>query len=470
MLGRPLFAPVLATFLLAATSYAARPSTAEVEKLAKPLTELQWCEGIVVGLIDDEGPRVFGFGKVSSASAHEPDGDTLFEIGSVTKAFTGILLADMVERGEVKLDDPVSKYLPETVKLPQLVDKPITLAHLATHTSGLPRMPTNFKPADLENPYADYTVEQMYAFLSAYKPTEKPGVKFEYSNLGMGLLGHVLSLHAAKDYETLLAERVLKPLGMDDTRITLDEKSRAKLAAGHDGDGEPVANWDLPTLAGAGSLRSSANDMLKLLAAAIDPRAPAELEKMLALSRKPRVPASTANEIGLGWHIGRNGSLVWHNGQTGGYHSYCAFVPERKVGVVVLANTGTNLVDELGVRLIDRLLDMPAEGLTLRKETKLKPEVMDQRVGRFLMTPVFALTISREGDRLYCQATDQPKFRIYAESETDFFYKAVEAQLTFTVNDKGQANILTLRQNGLKLPGLRADGPTSLPTTLRSSR
>jgi len=155
--------------------------------------------GIVVGMIGPQGSRTVGYGKLSATDPRTPDGDTVYEIGSVTKVFTSLLLADMVQKGEVKLDDPVSKFLPATVKVPERNGKKITLLDLATQSSGLPRMPENFHPKDPANPYADYTPARMYEFLSGYQLTRDPGEKYEYSNLGVGLLGHALSLRAGKD-------------------------------------------------------------------------------------------------------------------------------------------------------------------------------------------------------------------------------------------------------------------------------
>ena len=147
------------------------------------------------------------------------DGNTVFEMGSISKVFTGALLADMVARGEVKLDDPIAKYLPQTVKVPSRNGRQITLLDLATQSSGLPRLPSNMRPADFSNPYADYSVQQLYEFLSGYSLTRDPGQRYEYSNLGVGLLGHVLALRAGKSYEEILKERILDPLGMNDTRV-----------------------------------------------------------------------------------------------------------------------------------------------------------------------------------------------------------------------------------------------------------
>jgi CubicO group peptidase (beta-lactamase class C family) len=255
---------------------------------------------IVVATIEKgKSPRIFSAG--SSGSARHLDGNTVFEIGSITKTFTTALLADMVQRGEVRLDDPVSKFLPATVHVPSRGGKEITLLDLATQSSGLPRLPNNMHPANMLNPYADYTVQQLYDFLSHYELTRDIGSQFEYSNLGVGLLGHVLALRAEKSYEALLTERILEPLGMHDTRITLTPEMREHLAPGHAGNGTPVPNWDLPTLAGAGALKSTANDMAKFLAANLDSTS-GRVARALAFAHAPRRDAGSDElKIGLVW-------------------------------------------------------------------------------------------------------------------------------------------------------------------------
>src|SRR6185369_1631387 len=208
--------------------------------------------GIVVGLLEADGrTRVVAYNEHKHG---EPDFNarTMFEIGSITKTFTASILADMVARGEVKLDDPVSKFLPGTVKVPARGGKQITLLDLATQSSGLPRMPTNFQPKDGANPYADYTVQQMYDFISGYQLPRDIGAQYEYSNLGFGLLGQALALRAGKSYGELVRERILQPLGMNSTTIELSADQKARLAPGHGPNGSVVSNWDIPGLAGAG--------------------------------------------------------------------------------------------------------------------------------------------------------------------------------------------------------------------------
>ena len=206
--------------------------------------------GIVVGIVDEHGSRVVSCGKMDNGTDEEVNGDTLFDIASITKPFTGLLLQDMIERGEMKLDDPVAKYLPQSVRMPTRNGKEITLLHLVTHTSGLPHIAPNLNPKRVDNPFADYTVEELNAFLSGYKLTRDPGTKFGYSSLGMGLLGHVIALKAGTNYESLVVDRICRPLIMDSTRITLTPELKARFATGHNKFGEAVLSWDRETQLG----------------------------------------------------------------------------------------------------------------------------------------------------------------------------------------------------------------------------
>ncbi len=410
--------------------------------------------GIVVGLVDEKGTRVISYGKPSQESTQIVNGDSVFEIGSVTKVFTAILLADMVERGEVNLNDPISKYLPKSVKTPTRDGKEITLLHLSSHTSGLPRMPNNFAPKDNQNPYADYSVEQMYAFLSGYTLPRDIGAKAEYSNYGVGLLGHILALRAGMDYETLVRTRICQPLKMDSTRIKLTPEMQARLAKGHNPALKPVANWDLPTFAGAGALRSTTKEMLKFVAANLG-LSNSPLLTAMQKTHQPQHDMGTPDvEVGLGWIIQKkfDTEIVWHNGGTGGYHSFIGFDKKKRRGVVVLSNS-TNDIDDIGLHLLESQyplakIETPKE----RKAIKLDPKIFDAYVGEYQLTPAFILTFSREGDKFFTQATGQQKLELFAQTETDFFIEVVDAQVTFVKDDKGQVTHVVLHQNGRDQP------------------
>jgi len=397
--------------------------------------------GIVVGLLDASGTRRIFAAGVDSAG--------VFEIGSITKVFTTSLLQDMVDRGEVHLGDAVSQYLPKSVKVPARGEHEITLLDLATQSSGLPRMPSNFTPRNSLNPYADYTVQQMYTFLSGYQLTRDPGADYEYSNLGMGLLGHALSLKGRTSYEELLRRRILTPLGMRETAITLTPALRAKLAPGHDAEGRVVPNWDLPTLAGAGALRSTVNDMLTFVAANLDSAATPLSPTLRRTHGERHATNNPSLKVGLGWHILARpvGNIVWHNGGTGGYRTFTGFDPVRRLGVVVLSNLDAS-VDDIGYHLLDETFPLRPIP-TRRTEVAVDSSVLVRYVGEYELAPTFHVVVTREAARLFVQATGQPRFRIFAESDSTFFLRVVDAQITFSRDG------MTLHQNGQNLPGRR---------------
>jgi CubicO group peptidase (beta-lactamase class C family) len=453
-------AGALAFFLaLASHTVAAQtalPSDSAIRTILRERVDGKRSSGLVVGVIDATGAkRVIAYGVQGAPGSKALDGNTVFEIGSVTKVFTTAILADMVNKGEVRLEDPAGKYLPASVKMPVRGGKQITLLDLATHTSGLPRLPTNMKPADQSNPYADYTVQQMYDFLNAYKLPRDIGAQYEYSNFGMGLVGHVLALRAGKSYEALVTERVLAPLGMRDSRITLTSDLRARLAAGHDESGKVVPSWDLPTLAGAGALRSTVNDMLKFLAANLDTTV-APVARALRTAHAERRGSGTPNlALGLGWHISMTpgARIVWHNGGTAGYHSFIGFDETKHIGVVVLSNSAAS-IDDIGRYILNPALPL-AKPPVVRKEITIDSKLLDACVGEYEYSPAFHIVVTKEGSALYAQATGQSKLRLYAESPTEFFFKDVDAQVTFMKDASGKVTQAVLHQNGFAQLGRR---------------
>ncbi|MGO9009917.1 MAG: serine hydrolase [Bryobacteraceae bacterium] len=431
------------------------PPDAEIRRiLVQRVDERHQAVGMVAAVVEPAGTRVVAYGKVAKDDARPLNGDTVFEIGSITKVFTALLLADMAQHGEVKLDDPISKYLPEGVKAPQRDGKEITLAELATHTSGLPRLPNNMSPKDFVNPYADYSAEKLYAFLSSYQLPRDPGEKWEYSNLATGLLGQLLALRAGRDYETLVATRIAAPLGMASTRITLTPEMKARMAAGYNASLEPAKNWDFEALAGAGALRSTANDLITFLGAVLGYKK-TPLEPAMAAMLEVHLPTTMPNlQQALGWHIlqRKDRDLFWKDGGTYGFGSFIGFDPKTKVGVVVLANSfslASGGVDDIGMHLLDTSLPVAGAPAKQRTAVAVDPKILEGYVGRYRLAPTFVITITREDDRLYEQATGQPKVQIFAESEKEFFLKVVDAQITFKTDPQGRATELILHQNGM---------------------
>jgi CubicO group peptidase (beta-lactamase class C family) len=279
----------------------------------------------------------------------------VFEIGSVTKVFTAAILAEMAARGQVRIDLPVASFLPEHVRVPRQVRRDITLLDLVTHRSGLPRMPSNFFPADVSNPYSDYTMEQLYEFLSQHELEHEIGVRWEYSNLGMGLLGHALALRAGVTYEQLVWERILEPLGMRETGIDMALPEGAPIAQGHGATAQPVPGWEMPTLAGAGALRSTALDMLDFAAANIHSEGH-PLSEVLRTTHEVRMPGVAEGlSMCMGWLLNQrhpDRPILWHNGGTGGFHSFIGLDQQNGRAVVVLTN-GIQSIDDIGFHLLD---------------------------------------------------------------------------------------------------------------------
>lgn len=433
------------------------PPDSAVLAIIRQRVEEKRSAGIVVGLVEADGrTRVIAFGDPGPGKP-PLDGNTVFEIGSISKVFTATLLAQLVLDGAVALDDPVQKFLPPGATLPTRNQRAITLGSLAMQNSGLPRMPTNFAPADPANPYADYSVQQMYDFLSGLTLTRDPGERFEYSNLGVGLLGHALALSQGQSYERLQRERIWAPLGMTRTAITLTPWMAEHLALGHDADGNVVSNWDIPTLAGAGAIRSTTTDMLAFIGANLHPdRGP--LGKAMALAQQERAPAGGGTTaIGLNWLIRHAGTdtIIWHNGGTGGYRSFAGFVPSRKMGVVVLTNSGGAGADDIGMHLLSPHLPLTPKPAppTQRTAIELTPEQLAPYVGVYQLAPAFAIEVTLTNGALFGQATGQGVFRLWPETESAFFIKEVDAQVTFVRDAQRIVTSLVLHQNGQNVPG-----------------
>jgi serine-type D-Ala-D-Ala carboxypeptidase/endopeptidase len=331
--------------------------------------------GVSIAVVEHGVRRVFSYG------AAKPD--SIFEIGSITKTFTGLVLSQMVEQGKVKFDEPVRALLPAGTVAKPAGDE-ITLLDLATQHSGLPRMPDNFKPADPTNPYVDYRAANLYEFLAKQGVAKPANAGFLYSNLGFGLLGQALADRAGVPYPVLLREEVLDPLGMKDTTVALSAEQQARFLPGHDGDHKPAHAWDLDALAGAGAIRSTAGEMLTYLEADLHPDAVkpagksggksgvksgngATLAAAIAQQQELRADAGPGTRIALAWlHEAESGNY-WHNGATGGYSAYAFFNPKGDYAAVVLVNTSIgskgSFADRLGQHISQRLAGKPAISL-----------------------------------------------------------------------------------------------------------
>lgn len=355
---------------------APREIQSPVDEAIQPFICRHRSVGIVVGIIKGGQRHVLSYGRLRQPFGELPNGDTIFEIGSISKTFTGILLARLVDEGLVRLDAAAKAYMPSGTTLPAFEGREITFADLATHTSGLPRLPDDLATTpgySPENPYAHYAEQNLYSFLSGYSLTRQPGATYEYSNLAMGLLGHILGRTRGTGYEDTLTECVTAPLDMNDTSITLSESQNNRLAQGYsllldyDLFGIPVTvgNWDLGVFSGAGGIRSSMNDMLTFLAANMG-IAENPIQSAISSSLEPRFTVNERTQLGLAWHLIRladgSDTLAVHDGGTGGYRSLIAFLRNKKIGVVILSNSDAD-VNEPGLSILASLTNVDVDAL-----------------------------------------------------------------------------------------------------------
>lgn len=416
-----------------------------VENAAQERIAAGTYQTLVFGVVDGDKSEVVAFGKLDNGTA--PDSDTVYEIGSITKTFTATLLAQAVLSGRLTLDTPVAQLLPD-FKIPSRSGKEITLGELGTQHSGLPRLPSNLLGKNPANPYADYDAAKLKAFLAGYQLPRDPGASYEYSNLGFGLLGYALAQLEHTTYGALTDQEILNPLGMtmSGTAMTMSgtaftDAMRAHLAPGHDNTGKAANNWDFDALAGAGAVRSTANDMLRYLKAnmGIDQ---SPLAAAMKLAQRPRSDMAKTVRIGLAW-ITTDKGIVWHNGGTGGYRSFLGFTTDGRRGVVILANMAVD-VDDLGFAT----LDANAPLAPAYKAIVLPSASLDDYVGTYKLADKFLLKVFRINDGLFAQATGQGAFPIFSSAPNEFFAKVAGVSISFTRDPKGVVNGLVLHQNG----------------------
>ncbi|MFY9664255.1 MAG: serine hydrolase [Candidatus Cybelea sp.] len=509
---------------------------------------------IVVGILDHGTQRIYAAGSAGNGRA--ADEHTLFEVGSVTKTFTATALALMALRGDVRLDDPIAKYLPTGIRAPSKDGKAITLLDLAEQRSGLPRLPANMDDVAGGDPYAEYTNSDMYAFLNGHTLTRDPGASYEYSNYGIGLLGQLLANRAKMSYPQLVRRAVFDPLGMSQSAFVMTGlPDTALLAVGHDLSGAPVTPWHFESIAPAGAIASNLDDMLKFLRCNMGQ---GPLAKACLFAQQPRAEGEPRHQIGLVWNVNSSNGIISHGGDTNGFHAFVAISRDRNTGVVVLSNgpavedIATHVLvpdypiatcpssvpvsktdpasyagvycnaaagltfsvdaaedaDELSIALFpQRAVDVRrtaadtfsatvyrAEfkfvreresivglwlmqgGITipaLRLDSHGKPAVaqlaspfpnpvtldravLQGYVGAYTAIGLATFTVTlRDGD-LYVRLSGQAELPVFASAKDQFFYKAVDAQITFNRNAAGAVTSLTLHQNEQDLTAPKA--------------
>lgn len=400
------------------------PNRAAVAAQVQPLVDAEILRGVVVGLYDAGKREIYGFG--AGPGGARPDGRTLFEIGSVTKVYTALLLADAVQRREVELDLPVADLLPPGVTAPTQDGKTITLRHLVMHSSGLPRLPPLLlQQASSTDPYAAYDENALYADLVQTQLEAAPGERISYSNYGVGLLGFVLGKKLGAGYRTAIETRIIEPLGLADTFFTVPASAAARRAEGTNDDLAPVPPWTWDALAGAGALVSSVRDQLALIDAELDAAAGGKraLRRAMAFTQEAQLSGDTPN-AGLGWQIDREGRH-WHNGGTGGFHAFVGFDVKHRRGVVVLASTSTSLVDRLAARLYKILA-----GEAVAAPVVPTGEQLAAYAGTYELQGT-KLQVIAQGKRLYVEGPGEPRIRMLPISDHEFWIEPLQSVVAF---------------------------------------
>ncbi len=446
---------LLISFLLLPATAQAQwfPDSADVRVMLRYLVEDQETPGIVLGWIDADGtPRIASYGS-SGPDSPPLTAESVFEVGSITKVFTAVLLADAVSRGEVSLDDPVSKHL--GVRVPSRNGREITLLDIATHRSSLPRMADDMGSSPA-NPYPQYSMQQLLDFIARHELRRDIGSEYEYSNIAVALLGEALARAAGKPYQELLRERVLEPLGMTSTGFSMDEFPRQRTQGHGPGGVMPYRGWtELPAM---GAMRTTAGDLLEFLAANLrEPRT--HLDSVMRMTwSEGRGPVSAGVEIGLLWNIRTFGDrqIVLHGGSTAGYDAQIAFEPARGTAVVRLANVQPFEDDiEIDVLRRGRPLDVA--------EVDVPRNVLARYEGTYGRGNSRAYVRLEDDGWLTFQASPNVRFRMYAESDSSFVVKRTPWRFTFLSDANGNVTRIAADLEGQagELPKL--DEPVPSP-------
>jgi CubicO group peptidase (beta-lactamase class C family) len=471
-----LIAPVALLFVAATTS--ALPTEARVKEI---LTERVDTDRQAVGMsavvVAGGEVRIVTHGRMALGKDAPITPDTLFEVGSITKTFTALLLADMVIRGEVNLDDPVEKWLPQDrgfrggLKLRDHTGAPIRLVDLATHRSGLPRLPDNMANGTRADPYVDYREQQLLIYLKdratlvesdGGKTTKRRDEAYAYSNLGFGLLGYVLGRAASTSYADLLQQRILTPLGLNATYLDIPRGATPIYSNGHYLDRGATLklhkHWRFDVLAPAGALIMSARDMGRYAQAAsgaID----TPLKAAFALAQKKYGDGmSQMNPQGLAWILAPlNGRTVFsHDGMTGGFASSIWVDPERKSAVAVLANA-SNPVTDIALHLIEPGIPLKNLAAMRAVAVQVDAKTMAAYVGTYRLGPNFDVTIRLRDGKLFAQATGQGEFELFGKSDSVFFARITPLEIAFEELKDGKAMRFQITQRGSTRPATRIE-------------
>ena len=440
---------------LTATCVAAQPSVTRLDELiATRIAGDRSNVCVQAARIDLAAlPTVVVSSSCATARSDAPAPDARFEIGSISKGLVGLLAAEMAARGELRFDEPLQALLPTGITAPTFEGRPILLADLLTHTAGLPALPLLFRPANGADPYADLRADVIYDSLGKLKLAAAPGSRYAYSNWAFLMLSDLLAQRAGQPFDQLLTERVLRPLGMTDTVVARDER----LVRGRMANAQPASTWNVPVAyAGAGGVRSTLDDMIKLARAFlgdVPEGAPASLRRALVDAPKALRAAYPRIDVGAAWHTVKRDDgmqLTYHSGMTAGFSASLVFDATARRAAVVLADAAGGFED-LAVRLVDGKLPLalPAKPVSLDRSAAA------HAAGRYELKPGFVLTLMMDGDRLYAQATGQGRFELLQDARGDYYTLVADLVIRMQRSPTGQATRLTLFQGGAALPAQR---------------
>lgn len=420
------------------------PSNVALRELLQALVERGEAKGIVLGLLEPDGRRrVIAYGD-AGPGARPLSSKSVFEAGSIAKTFTATILADMVRRGEVSLDDPLSKFLPAGVQVPSRNGRQITLLDLATHTSGLPRSLNQNKIRDPSNPYAGIPVEDVYEFLSSHELRRDVGAQWEYSNLGFGLLGHALVRAAgAGTMDELIRQRITGPLNMNMTAYGRENGLGDWIVKGHNPQGEVVPHWDFGEFKGAGGLNSNVEDLLTYLEANLgEPRSP--IEAAMRDAHQPRHSQSIkGNSQSLSWdhRVRSRGKIVYKGGSTAGFGAALGFDPDTRVGVVVLGNAGAF---QSRVNVVLQLLKGGRPEFT---KTSVPPSQTEALLGAYEFEGGNRCFFTR-GGKLFTRASVGEEMEVFTAGNDRFFYAPGTLSWFEVKRDAGGKHVMSMYPNG----------------------
>jgi D-alanyl-D-alanine-carboxypeptidase/D-alanyl-D-alanine-endopeptidase len=423
------------------------PADEHLELMLRYIVEDSIAPGVILGVLEADGStHIISYGS-GGPEAGPMRRHSTFETGSVSKVFVGTLLANMVRRGEVRLEDAVSDYLPDTVEVPSLSGREITLLNLATHRSGLPR-DHPFQSA--RDPFANLTTELLYRVVSETEPSSMPGTRYIYSNIGISLLADALGRAAGDSYAALVQRRILDPLGMSMSSFVLEGEIAQAMTQGHEEDGtQPLYTRPEPVY-GPGGLRSNVPDLLKFLAAQVG--APEnELEQSMRLAHEPRAVWDDGH-IGLAWHIVEilGPPIIWHGGTSGGFTTEIAFDPEKQIGIVVFANVEP-FREDLAFSLLVQSLVPPSEW----EPVEVDPSVLLQYAGVYESESGngrYYVHLEDDGWLTY-QPVNRARARLYPTSDSTFYMMRGAWSLAFQMSAGGSDVVMQMRQDERSISG-----------------